>query len=267
MSNDGNYGLLSFRGVAGQNSFLVDGTDTTEQFYNENAGRTRISSQISQDAVQEFQVVSSNYSAGIRPRHGRHCQHRDQERHQFAAWHRLLVLPQHRVQRARSVQRIRSLREAPADRRLLGGAIKRDKLFYFINTDVTRRNYPMTSSLSTTAVNPATETWNLCGVGTSTQPPATPAQCAAINALLPRFYGQIPRTLGQELYFGRLDYHFSDRNSFSASFNFLHERSPNGIQSAISSTTRQPPLPATATTPLRCAMDGPCGPPSWLPTS
>jgi len=63
VSNDGNYGLLSFRGVAGQNSFLVDGTDTTEQFYNENAGRTRISSQISQDAVQEFQVVSSNYSA------------------------------------------------------------------------------------------------------------------------------------------------------------------------------------------------------------
>ena len=38
VSNDGTFGLLSFRGVAGQNSFLVDGTDTTEQFYNENAG-------------------------------------------------------------------------------------------------------------------------------------------------------------------------------------------------------------------------------------
>jgi len=63
VSNDGNFGLLTFRGVAGQNSFLVDGTDTTESFYNENAGRTRIASQISQDAVQEFQVVSSNYSA------------------------------------------------------------------------------------------------------------------------------------------------------------------------------------------------------------
>ena len=42
VSDDGNFGLLSFRGVAGQNSFLVDGTDTTEQYYNENAGRTRI---------------------------------------------------------------------------------------------------------------------------------------------------------------------------------------------------------------------------------
>jgi len=37
--------------------------DTTNQFYNENAGRTRISSPISQEAVQEFQVISSNFAA------------------------------------------------------------------------------------------------------------------------------------------------------------------------------------------------------------
>ena len=46
-----------------QQSFLLDGNDNTEQFYNENAGRTRIQSQISADAVQEFQVVSANFSA------------------------------------------------------------------------------------------------------------------------------------------------------------------------------------------------------------
>ena len=60
---DGTFGLVSFRGIAGGNSFLTDGNDTTNQYYNENAGRTRITSQISQDAVQEFQVVSNNYSA------------------------------------------------------------------------------------------------------------------------------------------------------------------------------------------------------------
>src|SRR5205823_2304943 len=60
---DGTFGLLSFRGIAGGNSFLTDGNDTTEQFYNENAGRTRITTQISQDAVQEFQVLSDGYSA------------------------------------------------------------------------------------------------------------------------------------------------------------------------------------------------------------
>ena len=34
-----------------------------DSFYSENAGRTRISTQISEDAVQEFQVVSNGYSA------------------------------------------------------------------------------------------------------------------------------------------------------------------------------------------------------------
>ncbi len=63
VTNDATFGLLSFRGVAGNNSFLLDGNDNTEQFYDENAGRTRIQSQISQDAVQEFQVVSDDYSA------------------------------------------------------------------------------------------------------------------------------------------------------------------------------------------------------------
>ena len=61
---DGAFGLLSFRGVAGHNAFLTDGNDTTNQYYNENAGRTRISSQIFlQDAIQEFQVISNNFAA------------------------------------------------------------------------------------------------------------------------------------------------------------------------------------------------------------
>jgi outer membrane receptor protein involved in Fe transport len=237
VSSDGNYGLLTFRGVAGQNSFLVDGTDTTEQFYNENAGRTRIAAQISQDAVQEFQVVSSNYSAeygramggivntvtksGTNDLHGTaYWFYRStgfDARDPFSSF----IPPEKRQQIGGS----------------LGGAIKKDKLFYFLNTEVTRRNFPMTSSLSTVAVDPTTQTWKSCGVASGSQPAATPAQCSAINALLPRFYGQIPRQLNQELYFGKLDYHFSDRNSFSASFNFLHDLSPNGIQSAVSSTS------------------------------
>ena len=63
VTNDATFGLLTFRGVAGNNSFLLDGNDNTEQFYDENAGRTRIQSQISADAVQEFEVVSTNFSA------------------------------------------------------------------------------------------------------------------------------------------------------------------------------------------------------------
>jgi len=238
VSNDGFYGLLSFRGVAGQNAFLVDGIDTTEQFYNENAGRTRIAAQISQDAVQEFQVVSANYSAeygramgGIVntvTKSGGNAIHGGgfwfyrstgfDARDPFAAF-----VPSEKRNQAGGT---------------LGGAIKKDKLFYFLSAEVTRRNFPMLDSVNSTAVNGATMTWNLCGTPASAgQPAATAAQCAAINALLPRFYGSIPRTLDQELYLGKLDYHLNDRNTFSASFNFLHHRSPNGIQTSATSTS------------------------------
>ena len=61
VTNDGNFGLLTFRGVANGNTFLLDGNDATDQFFGENAGRTRITSQLSADAVQEFQVVSADY--------------------------------------------------------------------------------------------------------------------------------------------------------------------------------------------------------------
>ncbi len=107
MSNDGNYGLLTFRGVAGQNAFLVDGTDTTEQFYRRRLDHTRINSQISQDAVQEFQVVSSNYSAGTGGAMGGVVDAVTRDRWQPDPRHRILVLPQHGVQRARPRRRRR----------------------------------------------------------------------------------------------------------------------------------------------------------------
>jgi hypothetical protein len=241
VSNDGYYGLLTFRGVAGQNSFLVDGTDTTEQFYNENAGRTRIASQISQDAVQEFEVVSSNYSA----EYGRAMggvvntvtRSGSNDFHGTAFWfYRSTEMIGQDPFSAVVASEKRSQAGAT-----IGGRIKKDKLFFFLSTEVTRRDFPMTSSLNTTAVNGTTRTWNLCGVasgsGTSLVPAATTAQCNAINALIPRFFGVIPRTLDQELYFARLDYHVTDRNTLSASFNFMHDLSPNGIQSSVSSTT------------------------------
>jgi outer membrane receptor protein involved in Fe transport len=237
VSNDGTYGLLTFRGVAGQNSFLVDGVDTTEQFYNENAGRTRIASQLSQEAVDQFQVVSSNYTA----EYGRAMggvvntvtKSGNNTLHGSAFW----------FYRSTGFDaRDPFTTFNPSEKRnqiggSIGGAIQKDKLFYFLSTEISRRDFPLASSVNTTAVSGATQTWNLCGVGAGSVPAATSAQCAAINGLLPRFYGQIPRTLDQELYLGKLDYHLSNRNTLSASFNFLHALSPNGIQTGASLTT------------------------------
>src|SRR5215469_6861499 len=238
VTNDATFGLLTFRGVAGNNSFLVDGNDNTEQFYDENAGRTRIQSQISQDAVQEFQVVSDDYSAeygramggvvntvtksGTNQFHGVGFYYLRSTgfdaRDPFATFN-------------------------PSERRVEGGAtvtgpIIKDKLFFTLNFDLTYRNFPMIDSyVSPTVVNSTTQTWVGCGVASGTTPAATAAQCAAINALLPRFYGTVPRTDDNDLGFGRLDYHLSDKHTFTAEFNFLRWWSPNGIQTGLVSTS------------------------------
>src|SRR6185312_12187404 len=61
---DGNFGLISFRGVSGLlNNSTVDGGDNNQAFFSEERGRTRLSYSTSQSAVREFQVNTSNYSA------------------------------------------------------------------------------------------------------------------------------------------------------------------------------------------------------------
>jgi len=63
-TNDGGFGLVSFRGVAGVfNNTMVDGADNNQAFFSESRGRTRISYSVSQESIREFQVNVSNFSA------------------------------------------------------------------------------------------------------------------------------------------------------------------------------------------------------------
>ena len=232
VTNDATFGLLTFRGVAGNNSFLLDGNDNTEQFYDENAGRTRIQSQISADAVQEFQVVSANVSAeygramggvvntvtksGTNELHGSAFYFLRSTGFDAHDPYSAFNPTEHRIQTGGTV----------------GGAIIKNKLFYFLSTDITRRNFPFVGQPGEGRLRQ----YGHPDLG-RLRSARDAAQCAAINALLPRFFGQIPRTASNDLYFGRLDYHLNDTNTFSASFNFLRWISPNGIQTGLSSTT------------------------------
>jgi len=252
VSNDATFGLLTFRGIAGNNSFLLDGNDNTEQFYNENAGRTRIQSQVSQDAVQEFQVVSDNYSAeygralggvvntvtksGTNQVHGSAFYYLRTTG--FDAADPFATINQTN----QSTGVTAATRINPPDRYVewggtVGGAIVKNKLFYFFSGDFTYRNFPIVDSyISANIINPITQQWVTTG-SAACGSPATPAQCAAINNLLPRFFGLVPRTDHNDLAFGRLDYHASDKNTFTASFNYLRWKSPNGIQTGLDSTS------------------------------
>ncbi len=232
VSNDGAYGLLTFRGVANGNNFLLDGNDATEQFYGENNGRTRIVSQISQDAVQEFQVVSANFSAeygramggvvntvtksGTNELHGS-------------------LFTFYRGQSFEAHDPFANLN--PSEWRLqsgasIGGSIVKNKLFYFLNTEFMRRNTPIVDSyIKAGIIDPVNQVWIGCTL------PATPAQCRALKALLPRFFGEVPRYMSQDLGFGRLDYHLNDKNTLSADFNYMWWNSPNGLQNTLIAST------------------------------
>jgi outer membrane receptor protein involved in Fe transport len=232
---DGTFGLVSFRGIAGGNAFLTDGNDTTEQYYNENAGRTRIQSQISQDAVQEFQVVSNNYSAefghamggvvntvtrsGGNDFHGTgYWFFRNQDfnaRDTFAT----LVPQEKRNQVGVSA----------------GGKILKNKLFYFANYEALRRNFPLIANI-TTPGSPLFSTSGVfigqCGPSGNPAGTATAAQCDAARHFLDRQFQTVPRTVTQDLGFSKIDWRPTERNSFSASLNLLRWVSPNGLQTA-----------------------------------
>src|SRR5262249_3182162 len=64
VTNDGNFGLVSYRGISGlYNNNMVDGVDNNQAFFSEARGRTRIAYSISESSIKEFQVGVSNMSA------------------------------------------------------------------------------------------------------------------------------------------------------------------------------------------------------------
>jgi outer membrane receptor protein involved in Fe transport len=226
VTNDGQFGLVSFRGVAGGNTYLTDGNDTTQQFYNENAGRTRISSQISQDAVQEFQVLSNGYSAEFGRAIGgvinTVTRSGTNDVHGTAYW----------FFRNRSLNaRDRYATFNPPEYRhqagaSLGGPIKKDKVFYFANAEFTRRNFPGVNRVINNAFTNTIGDFNAPCTA-----PLTPEQCtAARNYVMRGNNVLIPRRADSDMLFGKIDWQANERHSFSFSANYMDWISPNGIQ-------------------------------------
>ena len=63
-ATDGLFGLISFRGISGlYNNNMIDGMDNNQAFFSEAKGRTRLAYGVSMEAIQEYQVGTSNFSA------------------------------------------------------------------------------------------------------------------------------------------------------------------------------------------------------------
>lgn len=229
VTNDGVFGLVSFRGNAMGNAFLTDGNDTTNSYYNENAGRTRITTQISQDAVQEFQVLSDGFSAEFGRATGgvvnTVTRSGGNNVHGTGYWF-------FRNRSLNATDRYANGVNAPEWRHQvggsLGGPIKTDKLFYFGNVEIVRRNFPALNRIINTNFT------DLSGntiLPTACVAPATPAQCTtAINFIRRQMDVQVPRQANSAIGFLKLDWLPSDRNSFSVNANVMHWRSLHGIQ-------------------------------------
>ncbi|MGJ5814208.1 TonB-dependent receptor [Paludibaculum fermentans] len=225
--NDGTFGLVAFRGIAMGNSFLTDGNDTTNSFYNENAGRTRISTQISQDAVQEFQVLSNGFSAEFGRAMGgvinTVTRSGTNATHGTAYWF-------FRNRTLNATDRYANGLNAPEWRHQagasLGGSLKKDKIFYFGNFETVKRNFPGQNRIVNN--NLTDPTGNFIPVSSCT---ATADQCtAAINFIQKQMNKLVPRTVSSIMGFAKLDFRPNDKDSFSISLNAMHWRSPYGIQ-------------------------------------
>ncbi len=206
VSNGDGFGLLSFRGISFLlNNSQIDGLDDNQAYFSEQRGRTRAAYNISQTAVQEFQVNTSNFSAeygrsaggvintvtksGGNQFHGQlFFYDRDND---FGASNPYTVLTSLDPVSGNYITQ----NYKPKDWRKqwgfgIGGPIIHDKLFFFYSYDQSRRNFPGTATASTSTAGvfaPASATLpagNACSSGGTysplpTQDPVTGAFSAA----------------------------------------------------------------------------------------
>jgi hypothetical protein len=231
---DGDFGLISFRGISGLlNNSTIDGGNNNNNFYAEEAGRTRISSSISQAAVREFQVNTSNYSAeygraaggvvntvtksGTNDFHGQ-----------------LFYYLRNNSWGARNPRGFNLGQPLkPVDKRhqfggAVGGPIVSDRLFFFFSYDQQKRDFPGIAQFANPAFlntlsSPST-------IATLTARGLTQAQIDSTAAFLNSLTGEVPRSQDQYLLLPKVDWNINDSNTFSFTYNRMRSDSPAGIQ-------------------------------------
>jgi len=231
VTREGRFGLLSYRGQSGVfNNFTLEGNDDNQAYFSEARGRTRIASNISADAVQEFQVAQSNFlpefgrSAGgginATVRSGSNTFHGDGfwyfRNEAFSARDPLATIN-------------------PEERRdqfggSFGGPVVKDKLFFFLNYDQQLRDFPLITE-------------DLSGVLTNGLPVNATAQDIAdfnlgVADLRSRFPNgapgnTIPRNFNQNLGLAKIDWNASRSNIVSITYNHLNFRGKNAIQTPL----------------------------------
>ncbi len=228
VTTDGGSGLVSYRGISGlYNSTSVDGANNNQAFFSEARGRTGVPYVYSMDSMQEFQVSSSNYSAELGQaaggvvnavtRSGTNLLHGDL--FYYLRYPTLNALDP--IQKAAGIytQPVHQQQQFGGS---VGGPIIKDKLFYFLTYDGSRKVSPI--SYTSSARFPLA-----CPVQVSA------LACAAANGYLTSLLGAFPRYANQDVAFGKLDYQLNAKNHISSSFDWDNFKAPNYYNTAITS--------------------------------
>jgi len=241
---DGNFGLISFRGISGLlNNSTVDGGDNNQGFFSEERGRTRSAYSISQAAIREFQVNTSNFSAeygrsaggvinaitksGTNEFHGSGFFY--DRNNKWGARNPNTFIN-------RLVNGV-STREAlkPKDVRYqfggtIGGPVVKDKVFFFFSYDEQKRNFPGVAVFSTPGY------LNTVNRTTLTARGLTSAQIDSALQFINDQTGEVPRRGDQRLFLPKMDWQITSNHQFSATYNRLRWKSPAGVQTGATVT-------------------------------
>jgi len=251
------FGLVTFRGASNlQNNFMVDGTDDNQSFQSVERGYTRVGYSSPEDAILEFQVLTSNVSAqygravgggvnavtrsGSNQFHGDAFEYyRDND---FGATNpfNTLVIPT-------STGGTQTIHIKPTDKRhqyggSFNGPLIKDKLFFLFAFDQQKRNFPSVATPTPQFLAAGNAANNNCAIAAGgTTDAITCAEdrgvpLADVNAALAYINGQsgiAPRKGDQILNFAKLDYKINDKNNASLIYNRMRWDSPNGIQTNL----------------------------------
>jgi outer membrane receptor protein involved in Fe transport len=247
-NNVSGFGLLNVRGISSlMNNNTIDGANNNQAFFSEERGRTRAGYSTPKVAVQEFQVNTSNYSAeygraaggvintvtksGTNDIHGEaYFFYRDN------AWGSTNPFVTLTAQNSSGAYVTTPYK--PSDiRRIsgigIGGAIIKDKLFFYFAYDWFYRNFPGTGSASNPgAFFAAPSTASIALLASKLGVTPAQAQVDYTNGLngLNSMLGPVPRTGEQYIWFPKVDWVINDKNHASFSVNRMRWASPAGIQ-------------------------------------
>ena len=266
------YQDLNFRGIAGiMNNNTVDGGDNNQFFFGEERGRTRISYTLSLDSVNQFQVNTSDYSAqygraaggviNTVTKSGTNQLHGDL----FYYYKNNAIGAQDPFTVNSSVSPPISIKPPFLRQQYggsVGGAIIKDKLFFFFTYDSQLQNFPIVSTPSNAnfvnaitvaaptnslgAAVPCTTALESPGVTAAASTNAaetattqgsalfcrgvTQAEANSAMSFLTNLTGQFPRQGNQNIEFPKLDWHINPNNVLTLSYNRMRWASPAGVQ-------------------------------------